>query len=310
LSNRKKFALFKPFKIGSVIVTMQDEINSEKKNAVRQGKTRIAGSIIILAVLANVGWFCFQGMRRCYYYYAFFSSQPEKLTRLAAQAIEIELPKKRGMAGVLLGYAQTPISSTNVEHIKFYGEINLVVIHLNTVSYRFELPWETSEPEPRTKEPLSIPPLIDIKWRPRPSEELFQLELKAARMMPKKYREVLMMSNREFADYMEHAFVKTTVPNQDGTGIFEAEQIKGFVHFGMGDTPTILYAEVFSKQSDITQVISVQSDSVEKSKEAMFFLLASYRFLITELPEQDKLRQLIVSELGKYETFEVVQPQE
>jgi len=54
------------------------------------------------------------------------------------------------------------------------------------------------------------------------------------------------------------------------------------------------------------QAVTVKSDSHEKSKEAMLSLLASYKYLVSQLPEEDELRGLICSHLNKFALAETV----
>lgn len=249
---------------------------------------------------------------RCFGYYCLIASKPDKLKHLSAPCFEIKLPdEQQSMNGISIGYTQVPTDSANIERIKFYEELGVIVIDSNSVSYLFMSPWETSKSEPNSEELLAEPALIDSNWQPIPSEELYSIYLKTAQTMPKKYWEIFMMNGQEFKTYVVRATLKTVESyNYKGIGVFETDQIKGLLRFGSADSPSTMYAIVFSKQSDITQGIRVKSDFEGKSEDAMFSLLSSYRFLITELPEQDQLCQSISSELEKHDTFEIIYSQE
>ncbi len=283
-------------------------MESVSEQTTTKKRKRIVIILLGLAVISNVIWFGFHGIRRCYYYHQLFGSQPKKIAQLSAEVIEIQLPKARISTGISLGYAKTSIEPTATQLIKFIEHLDCVVLESNSVSTIFEQPWDTSKSsDPLPSDPRIPPPLIEFRWRPLPSNELFRHNLDAARIKPKGYIELFIMSNRRFSNYMELAITKTMMPyTQQGIGVFETEHVKGLICLGHHETPGILYADVYAKQSNVMQSITVKSDSAETSKHTLFSLLTSYEFVISEIPETDKLRQLIKSNLEKYETFEIV----
>jgi hypothetical protein len=80
--------------------------------------------------------------------------------------------------------------------------------------------------------------------------------------------------------------------------------VRGLVRFERAERGGELGAEVYSKESNVWQDIIVRSDSAQKSKEALLSLLASYRFVIAEAPDERRLEELILSAIGGHPKFE------
>ncbi len=240
--------------------------------------------IVIIATVVTVSgaalWKLVPGLWRCHWYHKFITTIPYATSTLSKKPTIIQLPVNESADSLSFGFAQVCIIPQLINSIRCPEDTTCVIIKYKKSTVAF-------------MEPFNI------------SEDMFAVEVKAAQVKPKSYPEILLMPTEEFHIYMTLAFVKSMSDyNENGIGIFKTQHIKGLVRFGKPDSPGRILADVYSRDSKILQAIFVHSDPPEKSKEILFELLASYRFLITEVPEEDVLRKLIVAELEKNDKFE------
>lgn len=257
----------------------------------------------IVAFLVVALWYIFPRLSRCYSYHKYFVSEPLAFATLSHKPSIIELPEPQSSNSFSLGPAQVCIDAELIRSIRYIEETESIVVECKNWSFVFLDLFNVFEAFDDISPHLRVEYKIAGKLI-----DTYDSEVRAAHSMPRKYSEIFLMRPDEFREYMAFCFLKSMVLfNQNGIGIFETEAVKGFVRFGGLEKPGRLLADVYSKESNICQTIVVISDSPERSKEALFLLLASYRFLIPEVPEEEKLRDLIVTALKKSDKFEVSQ---
>ena len=99
--------------------------------------------------------------------------------------------------------------------------------------------------------------------------------------------------------------VKTFGPASEGDiAVFETDEVQGFAMFGYGRKPNQAFAQVFSKNQNVSQGILINSGSLEESKKALLSLLASFRYKISKVPTKDDLHDMIMREISKHDKFE------
>jgi len=196
-------------------------------------KKPVARRIIALAVLFYVAWFGLTGLLQCYHYHSFLGLSKATVDRFCANAVELELPTTEAASGISIGYAITSIRPESAEKVAFVNDC--VVIDCNQMRFIFACPVPLRETRP-SKEPNTwndyapLPPLIPMKPPNISAAEMFDLQVRAAHTMPKRYYEIFLMNNRSFRDYIGLAVLKTfIICGENGIFIFENDNIKGFV---------------------------------------------------------------------------------
>jgi hypothetical protein len=154
--------------------------------------------------------------------------------------------------------------------------------------------WETSQVHP-----------VARRVAREMMQDRFDWSVRVARTMPKRYSEVFGAEPDDFKEYLILSMAKAVLSvKASSVGIFEGRYVRGLVRFERAERGGELGAEVYSKESNVWQDIIVRSDSAEKSTEALMSLLASYRFVIEEVPDEGDLEELIVSAIGRHPKFE------
>jgi hypothetical protein len=239
---------------------------------------------------------------------------------LSVPASNIELPGNQQEACFSLGYSTFALDSEQVDSLKCYGvgvtieseglwfgflrpfshnyddlaaEFDVWSIDLN-IPVREPYLWERSEVHP-----------VARRVARQMMEDRFAWSVRVARTMPKRYSEVFSAEPDEFKEYLILSMGKAVCfTRARRIGIFEGKHIAGLVRFDVGGRDGEINAEVYSKDSNVWQNIFVRSDSAQRSTEALMSLLASYRFVITEVPEEEDLEELILSAIGQHPKFE------
>jgi len=280
----------------------------------------------VAAALAVLIWLVLPGLRRCYSYHRLISDQ-DIFERLSVPASNIELPGNEQEASFSLGYSRFAFASEQVDSIKCYG-IGVTIeskglglgflrpfssnyddlrVDVNDLAADFDV-WSKdlsmSVREPYLWERSEVHPVARRVAREM-MQDRFAWSVRVARTMPMKYSEVFTAEPDEFKEYLILSIAKAVLSvRASSAGIFEGRYVRGLVRFERAGRGGELSAEVYSKESNVWQDIIVRSDSAEKSKEALLSLLASYRFIIAEAPEEGKLEELIVSAIGQHPKFE------
>jgi len=289
----------------------------------RKGKWIGGGVAAALAVLI---WVLLPGVGRCYSYQRLISDQ-DIFERLSVPASNIELPADEQQASFTPGYSRFAFGSEHVDSIKCYGvsvaiegeglwfgflrpfssnydglrlDVNDLAADFDVLSkdlstsVREPYPWELSEVHPAAQ-----------RVARQMVQDRFGWSVRVARTMPKRYSEVFWADPDEFKEYLIFSIAKAVCfISASRIGVFEGEHIRGLVRFGVGGREGEIIAEIYSRESDVWQNIRVGSDSAERSREALMSLLASYRFSIDGVPEDEELEELILSAIGGHPKFE------
>lgn len=296
-------------------------------------KKTILFIIVVVVVLGLFAWLVIPGLLRCYVYHN-LTSKASWLARLSVKPSKIELPVNEQVSVLSLGYSQFAFEPELICSIRC--RVTGLMIDCNECGFCFlppySKPYDTFKSDSINTEaelatmseeigiPISGPGMSEKEWQLLESDSVaarltremieapYSWSIKVANTMPKKYSEIFFEHSDKFKEYIMLAFTKIRFTQNDkGIGIFEGKYVRGLIRFGSHEKPGQLYAEVYSKDSNISQGIIVQSDEPEKSKRFLLSLLASYRFLITEIPDEDALRELIMTELEKHDKFQVVE---
>jgi hypothetical protein len=248
----------------------------------------------VLAVL--VLWRVGAGLYRCYAYHRVIASSPEALSSLEGKFNELDIPSSTADSIVSLGYAQLALNPESVRRIELTtGPDPYVVIYGDEWTVMFAAPHtaDRSPTEPNTLPSWASP---DIFTRTLLGHDF---GVRVAKTTPKKYSELFYMSKTEFYEYLRLATLKSqNILNQNGIGAFETPHIRGIVRFGQAQESNLIAAQVYSKGSDIRQALLARCSDREVAKEALFQILGSYTFIVTEVPEPKSLRMLILSALA------------
>ncbi len=223
-------------------------------------------------------------------------SKPLALETLSIKPRKIVLPEPNQSCVFSLGFADIPLCHNSINSISYRPEYGLICrTDSNCLTYFFLLPDSPLEVNTITK--YSI---CDIK-------DYYDLQVKAANAMPVKYSEIVFSDPCVMVPYIVPfaLFKVNNHLNQKGIGLFESEDIKGLIRFGTKNNPCSIQAEIFSKDGNITQCITILSDSPAKSSEALLALLSSYRFTISQVKDSNFLDELIINQLSGNSKFEM-----
>ena len=259
--------------------------------------------VIVIILAAIFGFAIHSGPRlfRCYTYYRLILCNPSGLANLSGKVSKLDIPSNYDMPVLSLGYAQFGIRPDSVTAIKCTKHLEAGVIMLSDeCNILFLGPWSSnwSATDANSNGFSRVPTIFHYD----PFGYDFGSE--AARAMPKTYIGIFFMEPRKFLEYLLLASAKSqNVMNQNGIGIFEAEHIRGIIRFGQAKSPGAFSVEVFSKQSNIIQDIRIVSNDPQKSKKVLLSILASYKFLIDEVPDEHTLQELVRSEIEKHDKF-------
>ncbi|MBW8017109.1 MAG: hypothetical protein FVQ82_13065 [Planctomycetes bacterium] len=137
----------------------------------------------------------------------------------------------------------------------------------------------------------------------------FEVELKALETYPKTSFQIFCMSKEEFSEYMERCYLKKSWTfNQNGTGVFENENLKGIIRFGTTVNPNTMYVDVFSKKTAMTQRVLVRTDSPEKTRESLLSLISSFSYLIEKPMDKNAIKQMAFDVLSRHPKFQAETP--
>lgn len=251
--------------------------------------------LIFLAVILG------PALSRCFIYYKEIASNTLRIsyagsnevfevstvTTLAHEPEIIDLPQFDLNTNFSLGYAQC------------YIDPNLI----NTIEFRFEIAVSVNSPESEK--------LFFGFFNPLEEDISFEDELKAMRTYPKSYFQICCMTKDEFSEYLAWCFLKTSGKfNENGFGIFENDNIKGFIRFGTAYNPAHMYVDIYSKKYSINQGITVISSSPEKTRMIILSLLSSYRYLADRPLEETALKQMVSNALSQHPKFQPDTPDE
>lgn len=268
---------------------------------------RAKALVIIISVpllvffLWHVGWGCF----RCWSYHKIIAIHPDGLVNLSGKPSRLEVPQDNNNPVLSLGYARVGIPPESIGMITCIGDAKThIVVATNECKFLFIPPcsstWSILDPNSvRTSRLPSI-----FRYDPFG----YNFGVRAANTMPKGYATIFFMHPQEFLEYLILAAAKAQeVMNQNGVGYFETEYIRGIIHFGDIKRPGIFFVTVYSKEANILQNIRVSFNDPAKSKKALLSLLSSYRFVVTKIPDEDTLQQLIITEIRKHDKFKQVE---
>jgi hypothetical protein len=261
---------------------------------------------LVLLVLITLSGFLFWhvglGIFRCYGYKKVVISSPDGLANLSGKFSKLDIPNNSGPV-LSLGFAYVGIEPNSINLISYWKDVNSINVYIDSNDCRFLInwPWATtwSTTDSNSIRSSSLPSIL--------TKDPFGYEfgVKAANTMPKTYIEIFFMHPKEFLEYLTLAGAKAqNVMNQNGISNFETENIRGIVRFGQRKSPGVFAIEVFCKEANICQDIRVISKDPAKSKEVLLSLLSSYKFLISEVPDEDSLKELILSEITKHDKFQ------
>jgi hypothetical protein len=239
--------------------------------------------VVIIAVLVLISViYLVPHITVCYLYHSIIS-KPLALETLSIKPQQLELPEPNNSCVFLLGFAETPLCPNSISSIRYDKGTGLICkTDSNSIKYYF------------------LPP-------ENPAEITYDLLVKTANTMPIKYSEIFFSKPRSIYYRIGSAYIfkVSDVFNQRGIGLFETERIKGIIRFGTKNNPYNIKADIFSKDGNVTQSVVVGSESPEKSKAAMYNLLSSYQFTISEANDSNVLDKLIMDQLSGNSKFEI-----
>jgi len=261
--------------------------------------------VILIIVAAVVCGAVLIGPRlfRCYAYYRLVVCSPCGLANLSGKVSKLNIPFNSNMPVFSLGYAQFGVRPDSISTIKctMYAGTEVVMV-CDEYKILFVTPSSSNWPSTDSN---SVPsPFIPSIFSEDPFG--YNFGVRAASATSKGYAEIFFLHPRKFAEYLTLAAAKSqNVMNQNGIGVFQTEYVHGLVRFGQIKNPGCYAVQVFAEDSNICQDIYVISNEPEKSKQVLLSLLASYKFLIDEVPDEGRLHELIRTQLEKHDKFQV-----
>ncbi len=235
-----------------------------------------------VVIFLFVGWLLAPRLLACLIYHR-LTAKPVMLERLSVKPSNIEIPYEPNVPAFSLGYAAVPIKSEEIEFITCTDEA--IQIKIADTGLVFMPPWSpTSEQETE--------------------EDTYGWSIKVANAEPKTYSQIFSMKSDEFKKYIMLAMPKMVISaNQRGVIIFNAKYVHGLIRLGSLEKGSRINAEIYSKESNISQSILITSKSVDESKKELLSLLASYRYTVKEIPDGNELHTMIIGELRKHKAF-------
>jgi len=114
---------------------------------------------------------------------------------------------------------------------------------------------------------------------------------------PVTFRQFFRMDSLERVFYYGNLVIKSAIPHEGGIIIFEAPNIKGFMHRRTKNA--LLVCEIFSNKGEIQQAISVNLRVIEEEEEKVKSILASLRYTMDELPSEEELEGMVKEAIEK-----------
>ena len=256
--------------------------------------------LVSILLLGFLFWHVGLGIFRCYAYKKVVLSSRDGLANLSGKPSTLDIPQDNNIPNLSLGYALASVPSESINAITVIDD-SFITVATDKFKLSFSPPWASilSTTDSNSIQSSSLPSILAKDPRS------YEFGTKAANTMPKTYIDIFFMHPKEFLEYLILAGAKAmNVMNQNGISNFEAENIRGIVRFGQRKSPGVFAIEVFSKETNICQDITIISKDPAKSKEVLLSLLSSYKFLISEVPDEDSLRELILTEIKKHEKFQ------
>ena len=211
----------------------------------------------------------------------FVESEVSALKTLAYKSETIELPTLDINANFSLGYAQCYIDPNLIGTIKFLHKHIAFIECTGSEKYLYAF------------------------FSPNRNRINFEVELKALDTYPKTEFQIFCMSKKEFSEYMEDCELKQSWTfNQNGTGIFENENLKGIIRFGSALRPARMCVDVSSKTLPLSQRILVKSSSPEKSRAILLSLISSFSYIIEQPLDKGELKQMAFDTLSQHPKFQ------
>jgi hypothetical protein len=266
----------------------------------KRGKSRVGvkvGASVCLAAGTAIVILAVPGTLRCWAYYN-LTKDPKMLAALKIKPERIELPDTSADPYFSLGYAEVRLGPERITEIKRHS----TAVSVDCDGWSVLFCWPYSPAEERNEE-LEAHPVAGPLMREM-VEDTFSWRLKTLNVEPKRFGEVFFMGGREFLGYWLLLIAKMTKVGLDAGAkrveVFETADIGGFVYLNEGSK---IQAEVYSKGMNIGQIVRIACDSRERGSEELYKLLASYRFVLKELPDEEGLKQLIQTAVGGHEKF-------
>ena len=256
--------------------------------------------LVSIPLLGFLLWHIGLCIFRCYAYKKVVLSRPNALANLSGKPGTLEIPQDSNTPILSLGYALANVPSESINAITVVDDSSIIVA-TEEFKLLFIPPWAStwSTTDSNSIRSSTLPSIF--------SKDPFGYDFgfKAANTMSKSYFEIFFMQPKEFMEFLFLASAKAqNVMNQNGISTFETKNIRGIVRFGLRKSPGVLAIEVFCKEANICQDIRIISQDPAKSKEVLLSLLSSYKFLISEVPDENSLRELILTEIKKHEKFQ------
>jgi len=246
-------------------------------------KKRIIWAVVVVVVLLlMLRIYLAPRIMACYLYHKMIS-RSLALETLSIKPQQVKLPEPNNSCVFSLGFAEMPLCPNSISSIRYNKGTGLICRNdSNSITYFFLLPEN-------------------------PAEITYDLQVKTANAMPINYSEIFFSKPSSIYCRIRSAYIfkVSNTFNQNGIGLFETENIKGIIHFGAKNYPYTLMADIFSKDGNISQSIMILSKSPEKGKEAMFSLLSSYWFTISQVKDSNFLDELIINQLSSNSKFEI-----
>jgi len=303
-------------------------LRNRKKGIGASRKKKVVLAAVWIAVLLEMPiWWLWAGLTQCYAYHQMISDSSWS-AQLSIKPKRIELHKNPEASDISLGYAQVAIQPELIRSIgclrptlidircsecsilfmepfsQTYEEISQrSVVRESPFLSGYDLWRDAGQREVLSREVLLAHPLGQLTLEM--IEEPYSWKVKVVNTVPKTYREVFSMKRDVFEEYICLALAKVIMPHaENGIGVFETETVRGIVYFGFGgEDKTKVKAHVYSRRSNISQGILVNSDTQEKAEKALLSVLASHRFVISEAPGKEELRKIIIEEVSKHDKF-------
>jgi hypothetical protein len=245
-------------------------------------------------------------LARCLKYSMVIKDHPGAFSTLGTIPTRLDLPSVSADDGLALGYAKTNIDPQTIQRISYPN--NVVIIECNDCEYFFVTPQATPNDIPVESQGWTLferkefTALLEL-----PNKDFFEFQVRALSVQPKTYSEIFHMRHEEFDCYFLSAFYKSFLLRPgESFGVFETDYTKGIVRFSENQVPPKIAADIYSKDASINQMIVLRASSLEKARQVLLTLLASYQFTIDDLPGPQQLENITTAQLKKYRATELV----
>jgi hypothetical protein len=259
-------------------------------------KKRIIWAVVSVVFLLILGIYLIPRIMICNSYHKMIS-RPLALETLSIKPQIINLPEHKESCLFSLGFAEMSLCPDSINAVRYHKRLGLICkTDSNSFTYNFLFPQDSVDVNDWAQKRI-----FGIK-------DFYDLELSTVNAQPWTYSRIFLSKPCKSMPYilLLAKFKISDSFNERGIGLFETDNIKGFIGFGTKKNPCGIKADIFSKDGKIEQTVVVQSDSAEKSKEALFSLLSSYRFMISSPEDVNVLDEMVMAEFSDNNKFKIL----